>query len=109
MRPMRLAVRRMRQAISPTLAINSFWKRRASDTSTPDNAEAGRLWRRRVEPGGERQSEHGTGISGVDDPIIPQPRRGVIGMALPLVLLAQRSLESLLIGRAPAAAPGLDR
>jgi hypothetical protein len=32
--PMRLAVRMIRHAISPRLAINSFWKRRGSDTIT---------------------------------------------------------------------------
>jgi hypothetical protein len=31
---MRLAVRMIRHAISPRLAINSLWKRRASDTIT---------------------------------------------------------------------------
>jgi hypothetical protein len=31
---MRLAVRMIRHAISPRLAINSFWKRRTSDTIT---------------------------------------------------------------------------
>ena len=31
---MRFAVRMIRHAISPRLAINSFWKRRASDTIT---------------------------------------------------------------------------
>src|SRR5262249_47233493 len=32
--PMRLAVRMTRHAISPRLAINNLWKRRASDTIT---------------------------------------------------------------------------
>src|SRR5262245_21525695 len=32
--PMRLAVRMIRHAISPRLAINNLWKRRASDTIT---------------------------------------------------------------------------
>src|SRR5262249_58771336 len=73
------------------------------------NAERRRLRRRRIEPGGERKSEHGAGIGGVDDAVVPDAGAGVVGVALLLVLLADRRLEGLLVGGAPAAALGLDR
>src|SRR4029450_8847542 len=87
-RPMRLAVRMIRQAISPRLAINSLSKGRPVDTSHPEDTEPGRLGRRRVETGGEREAEHRAGLRGIDHAVVPQPRGGVIGMALLFVLLA---------------------
>src|SRR5262245_22921550 len=106
-RPMRLAVRMIRQAISPRLAINSLSKGRPVDTSHPEDAEAGRLGRRRVEAGREREAEHRAGVGRVDHAVVPQPRGGVIGMALLLVLLADRRLERPVVGRAPAPALAL--
>src|SRR5690606_34743768 len=41
-------------------------------------------------------------------PVVPQPRRGVVRVALVLVLLADRRLERLLVLRAPLAALRLD-
>src|SRR5262245_58343489 len=106
-RPMRLAVRMIRQAISPRLAISSFSKGRPVDTSHPEDAEAGRLGRRRIEAGGEREAEHRAGVRGVDHAVVPQARGGVIGMALLFVLLADRRLERFVVGRGPASALGL--
>src|SRR4029453_4797077 len=92
-RPMRLAVRMIRQAISPRLAINTLSKGRPVDTSHPEDAEPGRLGGRRVEPGSERKGAHGAGVHGIDHAVVPQARGGVIGMALLFVLLADRRLE----------------
>ena len=58
---------------------------------------------------GERKTQHGAGIGGIDDAVVPDAGGRVIGMALPLVLLADRRLERLLVGRAPVAALGLGR
>ena len=56
---------------------------------------------RRVQRGGERQAQHVAGLAGIDDAVVPQPRRGVIGIALVLVLLADRRLEGFLLFRRP--------
>src|SRR5882762_1205561 len=106
---MRFAVRMIRQAISPRLATRSLWKRRADDTSHPENAEAGRLRRRRIHAGGERQSQHGAGVGRIDDAVVPDARARVVGMTLLLVLLADRRLEGLVVGDRPGAALGLGR
>src|SRR5262245_19677151 len=80
--PSRLAVRMIRQAISPRLATRSLWNRRASKTSHPEDAEAGGLGRRRVHAGGERQAEHGAGVGWIDDAVVPDAGGGVIRVAL---------------------------
>src|SRR6476646_3834663 len=108
-RPMRFAVRMIRHAISPRLAINSLSKRRTSVTSHPEDAEARGLGWRRIEPGGKREAQHHARIGGVDDAVVPQPRGGVIWVSLLLVLLADRRLERLVVGRAPGAALGFGR
>src|SRR3546814_20444635 len=41
----------------------------------------------------------------IDDAVVPQPGRRIIGMALLLILGADRSLESLLVVRRPVVAP----
>src|SRR5262245_58423979 len=106
---MRLAVRMIRQAISPRLAISSLWKRRADDTSHPENAEAGGLGRRRVHPSRERKPQYGAGVGRVDDTVVPDARGRVVGVPLLFVLLADRRLERRVLGRAPGAALGLGR
>src|SRR4029453_3896724 len=56
---------------------------------------------RGVEGGGDAQPQRHAGVSRIDDAVIPQPGAGVIGMALVLVLIADRRLEGLLFLRAP--------
>src|ERR1700691_958178 len=68
--------------------------------SHPEDAEAGGL-DRRVEAGRNRHGEHTARFLGVDHAVIPQPCAGVIGMALGLVLLADRGLEAFLLLLAP--------
>ncbi len=62
-----------------------------------------------VERRREREPEHPARVGGVDDAVVPQPRAGVVRMALALVLRADRRPERLLVLRAPLPALGLDR
>src|ERR1700716_3223415 len=97
--PNRRAVRKMRQAISPRLAT-----RRLSITAPsapalhPEHAKVRRLLRR-VAHRRQRQSQYAPRFEGIDHAVVPQPRRRIIGMSLALVLLANRLLEGLLVGR----------
>src|ERR1700730_11175873 len=72
--------------------------------SHPEDAEAGGLGRRRVEAGGERQPKHHARVGGVDDAVVPDARGGVIGVALTLVLGADRRFERFVVRGAPSAA-----
>src|SRR4051812_2596731 len=66
----------------------------------PEDAVAGRfgiaLRNGRVGAGGEGEPEHLAGLERVDDAVVPQPRGRVVGVALLLVLRADRGLEALL-------------
>src|SRR3990172_11514648 len=55
--------------------------------SHPENADL-RLRDRRIESGREGEPENRSRLPHVDDPVVPEPRRGVVGMSLALVLLA---------------------
>src|SRR4029077_10798254 len=77
--------------------------------SHPEDAEPRGPARRGIQPGRERQAEHGAGVDRVDDAVVPDARAGIIGMALTLVLLADRRLERFVIRGAPASALGLRR
>src|SRR5438045_5041373 len=57
---------------------------------------------------GEREAQHAAGIRGIDDAVVPEPRGGVVGVSLALVLVADRRLEGLLLVLRPGALPGLD-
>src|SRR5215469_10612080 len=90
-----------RQAISPRLAISIFEN---TARSHAENAEAGAvmpLVDRRVERGGEAERQHVPRLRGIDDAVVPEPRAGVIGMALHLVLLPDRRFELIFRGGAP--------
>ena len=54
--------------------------------------------------GGKAQRDDPAGVGGVDDAVVPQPRAGIIRMALALVTLADRSLERSFVGGAGEAA-----
>src|SRR3954470_17700940 len=54
------------------------------------------------------QAEHGAGLGGVDDAVVPEAGGGVVGVALGLVLVADRLLERLLLLGRPLIATGLD-
>src|SRR5258706_1860602 len=76
-------------------------------SSHAQDAEA-RLLGRCVGGDGKRQAQHAARIGGVDHAVVPEPRAGVVGMALPLVLLANGILEGLFLGFRPAFALGLE-
>lgn len=57
--------------------------------SHPKDAEPSRR-RWCVQAGGQRQREHAPAVDGVDDAIVPKPGRGIVGVALALVLRANR-------------------
>src|ERR1700738_2067341 len=78
--------------------------KRANTPRHPGEAEAGGLGRRRVEAGGERQPKHHARVGGVDDAVVPNTRGGVIGMALTLVLRADRRFERFVLRGSPSAA-----
>src|SRR4051812_9502629 len=61
-----------------------------------------------VRTGGQGEAQHGAGLRGVDDAVVPEPGGGVVGVPLRLVLLADRLLERLLVLGGPLLAAGLD-
>src|SRR5260370_27910917 len=73
----------------------------------PEHPEP-RRFDRGVERGRERESEHAPGFLRRDDAVVPQPGGRVIGVSLPLVIVADRLLEALLLPRPPRLAPGLE-
>src|SRR5882762_11096308 len=93
----RRAVRITRQAISPLLAMRILLNILGFLAALhPEDAEVGRL-DRRVEAGREGKAEHHAGLRRVDDAVVPEPRAGVVGVTLGLVLLQQRRLERGLV------------
>src|ERR1700741_4012704 len=88
-----------RTAISPRLAIRTVWNMR----SHPEDAVADGF-ERRVAGGGQGEPEHRAGVGRVDHAVVPEPRGGVVRVALVLVLGADRVLEPLLVGRRPLVA-----
>src|SRR5882724_4537196 len=66
----------------------------------PEYAEVGRF-DRRVERRRQAEAEHHPAVGRIDDAVVPEARARVIGMALLLVLGADRGLEGLLLIRAP--------
>src|SRR3546814_19950000 len=89
---------------TPCLSI-SWTKRGKAMLLHPENAEAGGLGGR-VERRRDAEAEGHAGVARIDDAIVPQPRSRVIGMALRLVLVADRRLEALLLRRRPVLALG---
>src|SRR4051812_26893647 len=63
---------------------------------------------RRVHRCRDGQAEYATRVGRVDDAVVPQPRAGVIGMTLALVLVAHGRLEGFFVLRAPCATTGFD-
>src|SRR5258708_13186741 len=102
--PRRRAVRAMRQTISPRLATSI----RRIIGSHPEHAEAGGsgfLGARQR----ECQSQNSAGVERVDDAVIPQPRRGVVRVSLPLELLSNGRLEFFFVGIAESFPAPLQR
>src|SRR6476661_1036021 len=83
--PISRSVRITRTAISPRLATstvsNMSWPLHPED-AVADVFEGG------VGAGGESQAEDGAGLGGIDDAVVPESGRGVVGVPLRLVLVA---------------------
>src|SRR5256885_9681954 len=80
----------------PTLpSISTFNMAR---TSHPEDTEAGVLYRS-VERRRDREAQQAARVRRIDDAVVPQPCAGVVGVALALVLLSDRLLESFFLSR----------
>src|SRR3990167_4029377 len=75
--------------------------------SHAEHAKA-RFANRRVQAGTQAQGQHAPCVRRADHAIVPQAGRGVIGMTLLLVLLADGGFEGGFLVRAPLAALALD-
>src|SRR5438067_8263986 len=64
---------------------------------------------RRVQAGRQRQAQHVAGLDGIEDSVIPQPRRSMIRIAFVLVFLANGSLELLHLLLRPLVGIAVDR
>src|SRR5918993_3883212 len=93
----------MRTAISPRLATRTLPKVVGFTGSHPEDA-VGRRGHRRVRGDREPHTEDAARVDRVDHAVVPQPRGGVVGRALALVLVADRRRERLLLGGRPRAA-----
>src|SRR5690606_27188173 len=88
---------------APCLAISCTKSGKAMQLH-PENAETSGF-QGRIERGREAEAERHAGIQRIDDAVIPQPCRRVVGMPLLFVLVADRRLEAfLLLGRPVLAA-----
>src|SRR4051794_1021738 len=96
-------VRFTRTAISPRLATSTVSNIRSSH---PEDAVA-ELAQRRIGARGEGEPEHGAGLRGIDDAVVPEAGGGVVRVTLVLVLLADRRLERLFVLGRPLLAAGL--
>src|SRR6185437_12769974 len=86
------------------------WRSMASEVmevSHPEHAEP-RVLDGRVEGRREAQGEHAARVHRIDHAVVPEAGGGVVGMALALVLLADRRLEGLFLGGRPLPALRLD-
>src|SRR5262245_38902985 len=92
--PIARSVRMTRTAISPRLAIKTVSKFVMS--SHPEHAVGNGLDRGLADDR-KGQSQNGSGVGRVDDPVVPEPGRGVVGVALALVLRTDRRLELLFL------------
>src|SRR6202162_4600279 len=79
-----------------------FERRTTFDPSHPKHPKP-RPRNGRVQRCRERQRQHAARLRRRQNPVVPQPRRGVIGIAFRLVLLADRLLEFFLLHPRPLA------
>src|SRR5688500_479082 len=116
--PISRHARMTRTAISPRFAISRRWNIRVSETTkstrgqTTKRTEGAsvrrgshskdaepRLRDRRVERSGEAQGQRLARPRRIQDAVIPQPRRGVVGGSFALVLLQDGRADVLLLFR----------
>src|SRR3954466_9686210 len=94
--PMARNVRMTRTAISPRLATRTVSKVWEVISSHPEDA-VGHGLQRSLCNDRKCQADHRSGVGGIDDAVVPQPCRGVVRVALVLVLLADGRLERLFL------------
>src|SRR6476469_7229787 len=94
-----------RRAVLPRCVCSWSWLTFESHTEDAEARLRDGLFERQREP----QRETAARVDRIDDAIVPQPRGGVVRIALLLVLRADRRLEGSLFLGAPCAALGLDR
>src|SRR5881296_1064524 len=102
--PSSRAARMMRTAISPRLATRSFCMGlRPSPQPSPggrgrkmSHAKNAIAWpcQRLLHGHGDGQAQDASGLQGVENTVVPEPRRGVVGRALMLIQVEGRLLES---------------
>src|SRR5690242_6075676 len=92
--PSAFAVRMMRRAISPLLAMSRL---SIIATSHPKEAETRPFGDRCIQAGGKSKAQHITRLARIDDAVVPETCSGVIGIALGLVAGADRRLEGFFI------------
>src|SRR5690606_5995990 len=100
-RPIAWTLRRMRRAISPRLAIRTLWMVMAASHAEHAAVDRGQ---RRAGDDVEGEAQDGAGLGGVDDAVVPEPGGGVVGAALPVVVLLDRPAELRLVLGAPGPA-----
>ena len=116
--PISRSVRITRTAISPRLATRTVSNIAAHLSPIPAlmamsaGFTCGRRHSRPPPTGRSRtpkgEAEHGAGLRGVDHAVVPQAGGGVVGVALRLVLVADRGLERLFVLGGPLLAAGLE-
>src|SRR6201987_4290818 len=98
--PSARSVRMTRTAISPRLATRTL--RNTNESSHPEDAVADG-GERRVARRRQGQPEDPPLVRRVDHPVVPQPRGGVVRVALRLVLVPGGLLERLFLRGLPGA------
>src|SRR5690606_38138675 len=78
----------------------SSWRSIIASRSHAKDAEA-RFFGRHPGAESERLAEPAARLGRLDDAVVPQPRRGIAGVALARVLLGDRLLEARLVLRGP--------
>src|SRR6185369_716660 len=86
-------------ALPPLRSISMLLMTTLPGSHTED-AEA-RLLDGRIKSRGQAEAQHPPAVGRRDDAVVPEPRAGVIGMALALILGADGGLEGLLFLRRP--------
>src|SRR5579862_576870 len=102
-RPSRVTVRHSRTG-------SSISRRGFNVMALPSHPKHAELRRRngRVQRRRKTQRQHPTRLRRRDDAVVPQPRGGVIGIALGFVLVADRLLEFFFLDLGPGLAGGFD-
>src|ERR1700731_133722 len=102
--PSRRSVEKTRTAISPRFATITV----SNMSSLHPKDAVGRLAEGSVRTRAQCQGQNGARVEGIDDAVVPEPRGGIVRVALGLVALANGSAEGLLLLRTPLFAASLE-